>query len=91
MEEEVFLDPLCKFWVSAVKLEHPFGKIHNALLEELGAPMVKTSVEVSGSLRALAAVGAPVIEYVLDTCKIPLGHADSNALLQQPKLVHIGL
>jgi hypothetical protein len=38
----------------------------------------------------MAAVGAPVVQYVLNTSKIASGCADTNALFRQPKLVHVG-
>ena len=38
----------------------------------------------------MAAVGAPVIQYVLNASKIASGRADANALFRQPKLVHVG-
>ena len=37
----------------------------------------------------MAAVGAPVIQYVLNASKIVSGRADANALFRQPKLVHV--
>ena len=37
----------------------------------------------------MTAVGAPVVQYVLNTSQIASGRADTNALFRQPKLVHV--